>query len=124
MENKSIVQEKSFEFSVRIVNLYKFLKEQKSERVMSKQLLRSGTSIGANIVEATASYSDSDFSAKLSIARKEAAETIYWLKLLARTGYITETQLASILPETESLLKMLSSIVLTMRKKLNKLEHN
>ena len=82
------VRDKSFEFAIRIVNLSKFLRENKREYVLSKQVLRSGTSIGANIEEATGSFSKSDFRFKLSIAYKESRETHYWLKLLYRTKFI------------------------------------
>ena len=81
---RSLVSEKSLAFAVRIVNLYKYLNEQKREPVMSKQLLRSGTSIGANISESLNAESDSDFVHKLSIAQKEVSETSYWIQLLEK----------------------------------------
>lgn len=83
-----IIKNKSFEFAVRIINLYKFLIDTKKEYVLSKQILRSGTSIGANVEEAIGGVSKSDFKNKLSIAYKEARETHYWLRLLQRTNYI------------------------------------
>ncbi|WP_368124672.1 four helix bundle protein, partial [Bacteroides faecis] len=85
----NVVKDKSLEFAVRIVNLYKFLVNEQKEFVMSKQILRSGTSIGANIREAEQAQSRADFINKLNIALKEANETEYWLELLIRTEYIT-----------------------------------
>ena len=96
-------------FAIRIVNLYKFLYEK--EHVMSKQILRSGTSIGANISEALRAESDSDFVHKLSISRKEAEETIYWLELLFRTEYIKEDGYKSLTDDCQELLKLLTSII-------------
>ena len=90
MEN--IIETKSFDFAVRIVNLYKYLTDNKNEYVLSKQLLRSGTSIGANIREAQYAHGKADFIAKLQIALKEANETGYWLELLFKTNYINEKQ--------------------------------
>lgn len=88
--NKNIVQEKSFDFAVRIVKLYKYLIEDKREYTLSKQVLRSGTSVGANIEEALGGYSEKDFRAKLSISYKEIRETKYWLRLLKETDYLSE----------------------------------
>jgi four helix bundle protein len=87
---EGITQKKSFKFGLRIINLYKYLTEQKREYVISKQILRSGTSIGANIEEAVGGQSRADFYAKICTAYKEARETIYWLKLLNGAGYIKE----------------------------------
>lgn len=84
----NIIAEKSFKFSIRIVNLYKYLKSVKKETTMSKQLLRSGTSIGANIAEAEQAQSKADFVSKMGIALKETAETKYWLQLLYATNYL------------------------------------
>ena len=88
MEN--IIEKKSFDFAIRIVKLYKFLCNEKNEFVLSKQLLRSGTSIGANVAEAQRGQSKADFAAKMNIALKEANETGYWLELLYKTGYLSE----------------------------------
>ncbi|MCB0479761.1 MAG: four helix bundle protein, partial [Crocinitomicaceae bacterium] len=85
---ENIIQQKSFAFAIRTVNAYKYLQSEKKEFVLSKQLLRSGTSIGANIEEATGGQSKKDFIAKMSIAYKEARETKYWIKLLAATEYL------------------------------------
>ena len=107
MENT--IETKSFDFAVRIVNLYKFLCE-KNEYVMSKQLLKSGTSIGANVAEAQKAQSYSDFNAKMNIALKEANETSYWLRLLRHTDYITEREYESIFEDTKEILALLIAI--------------
>ena len=107
MENA--IEVKSFEFAVRIVNLYKFL-YTKNEFVMSKQLLKCGTSIGANVAEAQRAQTSADFNAKLNIALKEANETSYWLRLLIRTDYITEQEFASIFGDLKEILALLTSI--------------
>ena len=88
--DRNAAVEKSFEFAVRIVNLYKYLTREHSEYVLAKQLLRCGTSIGANIAEAQRGQSRADFAAKMNIALKEANETLYWLKLLHRTDYLSD----------------------------------
>lgn len=95
MKRENAIEEKSFDFAVRIVNLYKHLTSEKKEFVLSKQLLRSGTSIGANVTEAQKAQSEADFTAKLYIALKEANETYYWLRLLHRTDYLTESEFKS-----------------------------
>jgi four helix bundle protein len=105
------VKEKSFRFSVRIVKLCRFLREAKKEFVMSKQLLRCGTSIGANVAESQQAQSRPDFTSKLNIALKEAVETDYWLRLLYETGYLTKAQFLSIISDCDELEKMLVSIV-------------
>jgi four helix bundle protein len=88
MKKDNIIQQKSFAFAIRVVNLYKFLTNEKKEFVLSKQLLRSGTSIGANVEESIGGQSEKDFLSKLSIAYKEARKTMYWLKLLLATDYL------------------------------------
>jgi four helix bundle protein len=113
----NVIQEKSFEFAIRIVNLYKFLCEEKKEYVLSKQVLRSGTSVGANIEEGLGGQSDKDFIAKLSIAYKEARETIYWIKLLSKTDYLTQEQTDSILHDADEICKIIAQILITMKKK-------
>ena len=115
MKEENIIQEKSYAFAVRIVKLYKYLYEEKQEYTLSKQLLRSGTSIGANIEEAIGAQSKKDFYAKLTISYKEARETHYWLRLLTDTEYITKTQSISLLNDTEELLKIIGSIQKTIR---------
>ena len=107
----NIIEEKSFAFAIRIVNLYKHLNEVKKEFVLSKQLLRSGTSIGANVAEAEQAQSTPDFVSKMSIALKEASETKYWIRLLASTNYLTEAESASILNDCVEIEKILVSII-------------
>ena len=107
----NVIKEKSFAFAVRIVNLYRHLSESKKEFVLSKQLLRSGTSIGANVAEAEQAQSTPDFVSKMSIALKETSETEYWIRLLASTNYITEAESVSILNDCVELKKILVSIV-------------
>ena len=89
MKSDNIIQEKSFAFAIRIVNLYKYLTNEKKEFVLSKQILKSGTSIGANIEESIGAQSDKDFLNKISISYKEARESIFWLKLLQATNYLS-----------------------------------
>ncbi|MCO5250010.1 MAG: four helix bundle protein [Candidatus Kapabacteria bacterium] len=115
MKTNNIIQDKSFAFAIRIVNLYKYLLAEKKEFVLSKQLLRSGTSIGANVEEAIGGQSKKDFIAKISIAYKEARETMYWLKLLKATQYLEEKEADSILHDVEELCKILSSILLSSK---------
>ena len=98
MENsKNVIVEKSFDFAIRIVKLYKYLTDEKKEYVLSKQVLKSGTSIGANVSEAQQGQSKKDFLTKMNIALKECTETKYWIKLLQATDYINESQTKSIL---------------------------
>ena len=119
MAKYKILQEKSFKLAIRIVNLYKFLCKEKKEFVLSKQILRSGTSIGANIEESLGGQSDKDFFTKLNISYKEARETKYWLRLLQETDYLSEEQAESILNDVEEICKILAKIILTMRQKFN-----
>lgn len=109
----SIVAEKSLDFAVRIVRLNKFLSENKKEYIMSKQLLRCGTSIGANIAEALRGQSTADFASKMNIALKEASETEYWVTLLYRTNYLTAPQYKSLAQDINELLKLLTAICKT-----------
>ncbi|MCT7512606.1 four helix bundle protein [Aliarcobacter cryaerophilus] len=117
MSGKVIVLDKSFDFAVRVVNLYKYLFNDKKEFTLSKQLLRSGTSIGANINEAQAGQSKADFISKMSIASKEARETKYWIELLIKTDYlnIKEDYVKSLLNEIDELIKIITSIVKTSK---------
>ncbi len=108
---KNAVLDKSFSFAVRVVNLYKFLVSEKKEYVLSKQILRCGTAIGALVREAQQAESNADFIHKLSIALKEANETDYWLLLLNETNYIETKQFGSLKPDIEELLKLLVSII-------------
>ena len=117
MTDAKPIHKRSFDFSVRIVNLYKTLKKQPEiPYPMIHQLLRAGTSIGANIAEAQAAQSTKDFIAKMSIASKEARETHYWLKLLVATGEISEKKAALILDETNQIVAILTTIVHTAQK--------
>ncbi|MBO5678840.1 MAG: four helix bundle protein [Bacteroidaceae bacterium] len=111
MKKENIVKDKSLSFAIRIVNLYKYLVTEKRETVMSKQLLRCGTSIGANIREAEQAQSRADFLSKQNIALKEANETEYWLELLMRTGFITQNEYESINNDCVELNKLLISII-------------
>ena len=117
MSKDSILLGKSMDFSIRIVKLYQYLESTKKEYVMSKQLLKSGTSIGANVREGIYGQSRNDFTAKMSIALKEAVETEYWLELLSRTGYLTEEQYVDIRADAGELAKMLTATVKQMRQK-------
>ena len=111
--SENAVYEKSFEFAVRIVNLYKFLTGEKKEFVMSKQLLRCGTSIGANVAEAQKGQSYADFLSKMCIVSKEANETSYWLRLLHRTDYINREQFESLWRDADELVSLLTAICKT-----------
>ena len=114
MEN--VVEDKSFRFAIRIVRLYQYLRVSKKEFVLSKQLLRSGTSIGANIAEAQQAQSRADFVSKINIALKEAAETEYWLRLLRATDFLEEHEFLSVFNDCVQVKKLLVSIVKTSRK--------
>jgi four helix bundle protein len=113
---KNFVKEKSFDFAVRIVNLSKYLVEQKREFVLSKQILRSGTAIGALVRESEQAESKADFIHKLSISLKEANETDYWLDLLYKTNYLEENQHQSLKTDLTELLKLLTSIIKSSKK--------
>ena len=117
-EKENIISEKTFSFAVRVVRLCRFLCEKKRENVISKQLLRAGTSVGANVAEAQEAFSEKDFAAKLSIARKEIGECVYWLRLLHETEYLSSEQFDSICADAVEIRKILSSIVITLEKKL------
>ncbi len=115
MKKDNIVQIKSYAFAIRIIKTYQFLCENKKEFVLSKQLLRCGTSVGANIEEAIGAQSDKDFYAKLTIAYKEARETHYWIRLLKDTDYLTEEEYKSLLKDIDELLRIIGSIQKTLR---------
>ena len=106
----NILRNKSFDFAVRVVNLYRYLIDEKKEFVLSKQLLRSGTSIGANVEEAIGGQSRSDFVAKLSIAYKEARESLYWIELLNKTEFLSDKESVSIKSDIEEILKIIGKI--------------
>lgn len=112
---ESILREKSYQFALRIIKLYKYIVAEKSEYVLSKQILRSGTSIGANIEEANQAQSKADFIHKLSIAQKEAFETDYWLRLLRDSEYLTEAQAESLLIDCRELQKLLTASIKTAK---------
>jgi four helix bundle protein len=111
----NIIKEKSFAFALRIVKLYQFLCDTKKEYVLSKQVLRSGTSIGANVRESEHGQSKADFIHKISISLKEANETDYWLELLFESGYLEEKMYLSIKQDCEEILKILTAIVKTSK---------
>ncbi|CAN5771211.1 four helix bundle protein [soil metagenome] len=115
---ENLILEKSFNFAIRVIRLYQYLTREHKEFILSKQVLRSGTSIGANVEEAMAASSKRDFIAKLDIAAKEARETSYFLRLLFKTDYLPKPGFESIYAEAESIKKILSSIILTTRKNL------
>lgn len=111
----NILKSKSLNFAIRIVNLYKYLSQEKREMVISKQLLRSGTSIGANISESEYAQSKADFITKLHISLKEAGESEYWLELLKKTDYLSETQYQSLIEDCREILKLLASSLKTLK---------
>jgi len=114
---ENIIQKKSFNFALRIINLYKYLIENKKEFILSKQLLRSGTSIGANIEEAIGGQSRKDFVSKFSIAYKESRETLYWIKLLKESNYLNQNQSSSLINDCEELVKIITKIQKSLKTK-------
>lgn len=108
---ENVLYDKAFLFAVRVVNLYKYLCSEKKEYVLSKQLLRSGTSIGANISEAQDAQSRNDFISKLSISLKEAKESRYWIDLLKETDFLTKQEAGSLLEDLTEVIKLLTSII-------------
>lgn len=114
MKKDNIIQIKSYDFAIRIVKLYKYFVLEKKEFVLSKQLLRSGTSIGANVEEAIGAQSRKDFFAKLTIAYKEARESHYWIRLLKDTDYLTVSESDSLLKDIEEILRIIGSIQKTV----------
>jgi four helix bundle protein len=116
-QSKSILKDKSFAFAIAIVKVYKGLIEGKREFVMSKQLLRSGTSVGANIREAKNAESTNDFIHKLGIAQKECDETLYWLELLKETEFLDEQTFLELSDQASQILRMIRSTILTIKQK-------
>lgn len=116
---ENIVKVKSFGFAVRIVKLYQYLCEQKKEFVLSKQLLRSGTSVGAMVREAEHAETKNDFKHKMAIAQKEINETIYWLELLKATEFITKDYFDSIHADAVEIIKLITSIIKTTKANIN-----
>lgn len=117
MKKTNIVQEKSFDFALQIIDVYKNLRYSKQEFVLSKQILRSGTSIGANVEEAIGGLSENDFGFKLNIAYKESRETRYWLRLLNRSGYLDNFEFDSLVNECDQIQRILASILITLNRK-------
>ena len=115
MKPDNIIKDKSLDFAIRIVRLYKHISETNHEYVLSKQLLKSGTSVGANVREAIGRQSKEDFIAKMHIALKEVYETEYWLELLYNTDYLTEKEFKSIFTDCRELTNILASILKTMK---------
>jgi len=115
MKEDNIIQHKSYDFAVGIVRLNQYLVSNKKEYILSKQILRSGTSIGANVEEAIGGQSKKDFIAKLSISYKEARETRFWLRLLYDTDYITEAQKEEYINKVDEIIRILSSIIKTTK---------
>ena len=115
MESNNTIIDKSYKFSLRIIKLYKYLKENKNESILSKQILRCGTSIGANVNEAQSAVSKSDFINKMGISLKEVRETIYWLNLLKDTDYINTKSFSSLDKDCLEILKLITKIILTSK---------
>lgn len=116
---ENVIKNKSFAFALRVVKLYKFLIDEKREFVLSKQLLRSGTAIGALVREAEHAESKADFIHKMAIAQKEANETDYWIELLFQSDYLNRKSYQSIIADLHELLKLLASIIITSKKRRN-----
>ena len=116
---ENIVKNKSFAFAVRVVKLYQFLCEQKKEYVLSKQLLRSGTRVGAMVREAEHAETKNDFKHKMGIAQKEITETIYWLELLRETDYLTAEQFESINNDAVEIIKLITAILKYAKSNIN-----
>ena len=120
MSDELKITNRTFEFSIRIVRLCQYLEKQgKVSRTLANQLLRSGTSMGANTEEAQAGQSKADFIAKMSIARKESRETLYWLRLLEATNLVDENMISEIIKESDELVRILTSIVKSAQKGKN-----
>ena len=118
MKENNLIRDKSYQFALEIIEVYKYLQKEKKEFLLSKQLLRSGTSIGANIEEAIGGQSKKDFFSKLSIAYKETRETHYWIRLLRDSNYLVSQKAEKLLYDCDELLRILGSIQLSMQKKL------
>lgn len=116
---ENIVKNKSFAFAVRVVRLYQFLCSEKNEYVLSKQLLRSGTSVGAMVREAEHAETKNDFKHKMGIAQKEINETIYWLELLKETDYLTNDQYESINNDAVEIIKLITAILKSTKANIN-----
>ncbi|AQX84888.1 four helix bundle protein [Elizabethkingia bruuniana] len=119
MKEDNIIKQKSFDFAVRIIKLYQYLSSDKKEFILSKQILRSGTSVGAMIRESEHAQSKSDFIHKLSIAQKEINETIYWLELFQATDYLSVQEFESINEDAVEIIKLITSIIKTTKNNIN-----
>jgi four helix bundle protein len=119
LSKENVIKQKSLDFAIRIVKLYQYLKADKQEYVMSKQLLRSGTAVGAMIREAEHSESKADFIHKLSIAQKEINETLYWLELLQATDYLNANEFESINADATEIIKLITAIIKTTKQNIN-----
>ncbi len=115
MKSDNTVQLKSYAFALRTIKVYKYLSQEKKEFILSKQLLRSGTSIGANIEEAIGGQSKNDFFAKITISYKEARESKYWIRLLKDSDYLSDDQADNLLKDVDELLKIIGAIQKTIR---------
>jgi four helix bundle protein len=124
MGGENILKQRSFRFSLKIIEVYKFLTLEQKEFVLSKQLIRSGTSVGANIREAQNAQSKNDFIHKLSISQKECDEALYWLELLHQSGYINSELFAETHKEADEILKMLKSAIVTSKNGVKKVISN
>ena len=118
------IKTKSYTFAIRMVRLFQWLCKEKNEFVLSKQILRCGTSIGANVEEASGAYSEKDFSSKVQIAFKESLETRYWLRLLHDTDYIETPAFESMYADCDELVRLLSSTTKTLREKANSVQES
>lgn len=115
MAKESVLKEKSYAFAIRVINLAKFLREEKKEFILSKQIVRCGTSVGANIEEASGAQSNNDFIAKLHISLKEAKETHYWVRLLRDTEYISKEQAQSLIDDIDEIITILTKSLKTVK---------
>jgi four helix bundle protein len=120
LKTNNVIREKSFAFAIRIIKAYQHLSIKKKEFVLSKQLLKSGTSIGANIEESIGGQSETDFLHKVTISYKEAREAIYWIKLLQATDYLTKKEAESLLADANEICRILAKIQLTIKRKREK----
>jgi four helix bundle protein len=116
MKRDNLIQIKSYDFSVKVVLAFKELMNERKEFILSKQLMRSGTSIGANVEEAIGGFSKKDFYFKLTISYKEARESLYWIRLLFDTGYLSQEDKNKLIKDCEEILKIIGSILKTLRK--------
>ena len=117
MQKSNIIREKTYQFALDVINLYRTMQKQ-NEFVLSKQIVRSGTSIGANVEEASAAQSRKDFAAKMAISSKEARETNYWLRLLRDSKLCDKIDYSKLIKESEEIIKILTSIVKTSQKRI------